>query len=84
MDRYLTFNHHVSELCRKAAKQVNCLMRLSTMLLVESKPTIFNAFIVSNFLYCTLVWHIFSKSVTNKGREGTKESIMLNIYKMRK
>ncbi len=26
VDRYLTFNHHVSELCRKAARQVNCLM----------------------------------------------------------
>ncbi len=26
VDRYLTFNHHESELCRKAAKQVNCLM----------------------------------------------------------
>ncbi len=26
VDRYLTFNHHVSELSRKAARQVNCLM----------------------------------------------------------
>ncbi len=50
VDRYLTFNYHVSELCRKAARQVDCLMRLSTMLPVESKLTIFKAFIVSNFL----------------------------------
>ncbi len=50
VDRYLTFNYHVSELYRKAARQVNCLMRLSTMLPVESKLTIFNVFIVSNFL----------------------------------
>ncbi len=26
VDRYLTFNHHVSELFWKAARQVNCLM----------------------------------------------------------
>ncbi len=54
-DRYLTFNHHVSDLCRKAARQVNCLMQLSTMLPVESKLTVFNAFIVYNFLYCSVV-----------------------------
>ncbi len=64
VDRYLTFDHHVSELCRKAVRQVNCLMRLSTMLPVESKLTIFNAFIVSNFLYCPVVWHMCSKSDT--------------------
>ncbi len=26
LDRYLTFNHHVSQLCIKAARQANCLM----------------------------------------------------------
>ncbi len=26
VDRYITFNYHVSKLCRKAARQVNCLM----------------------------------------------------------
>ncbi len=65
VDRYLTFNYHISELCRKAARQVNCLMRLSTMLPVESKLTILNAFIVSNFLYCP-VWHMCSKSDAKK------------------
>ncbi len=48
VDRYLTFNYHVSELTelfRKAARQVNCVMQLSAMLPVESKLTIFNAFI---------------------------------------
>ncbi len=58
VDKYLTFNNHVSELCRKAARQENCLRRLSTMLPVESKLTLFNAFIVSNFLYCPVVWHM--------------------------
>ncbi len=57
VDRYLIFNHHVSKLCRKADRQVNCLMRISTMLPVESNLTIFNASIVSNFLYCPVVWH---------------------------
>ncbi len=55
MDRYHTFNHHVSELCRKAARQVNCLMRLCTMLPVESKLTIFNA-LLSLISYIALLF----------------------------
>ncbi len=80
MDRYLTFNHHVSELCRKAARHVNCLMRLSTMLPVESKLTIFNAFIVSNFLYCPVVWHMCSKSDTKKVQK-VQERALCFIYR---
>ncbi len=88
VDRYLTFNYHVSELCRKAARQVNCLMRLSTMLPVESKLTIFNAFIFSNFVYCPVVWHMCSKSDT-KIVENVQEhyvtyiehsKVIINIY----
>ncbi len=80
VDRYLTFNHHVSELCRKAARQVNCLMQLSTMLPMDPKLTIFIAFIVSNFLYCTVVWHMCSKSDTKKV-EKVQERALCFIYR---
>ncbi len=80
MDIYLTFNRHVSELCRKAARQVNCLMWLSTMLPVESKLTIFNAFIVSNFLYLPVVWSMCSKSDTKKV-EKVQERALCFIYR---
>ncbi len=80
VDRYLTFNHHVSELCRKAARKVNCLMRLSTMLPVESKLTIFNSFIVSNFLYCPVACHMCSKSDTKKV-EKVHERALCFIYR---
>ncbi len=92
MDGYLTFNYHVSELCRKAARQVNCLMRLSTMLPVESELTIFNAFIVSNFLYCPVVWHMCSKSNTKKVAKVQEREhyvsyienlkVIINLYQM--
>ncbi len=78
VDRYLTFNHHVLELCKKAARQVNCLMCLSTMLPVESKLTIFNAFIVSNFLYCPVVWQMCSQPDTKK-LEKVQERALFHI-----
>ncbi len=77
---YLTFNHYVSELCRKAARQVDCLMWLSTILPVEFKLTIFNAFIVSNFLYCPVVWHMCSKSDIKKV-EKVQEIALCFIYR---
>ncbi len=50
------------------------------MLPVESKLTIFNAFIVSNFLYCTVVWHMYSKSDTKKVEE-VQERALCFIYR---
>ncbi len=79
VDRYLTFIYHVSELCRKAARPVNCVMRLSTMLPVESKHTIFNAFIVSNFLYCPVVCHMCSKSNTKEVEKVQESASLLNL-----
>ncbi len=50
------------------------------MLRVESKLTIFNAFIVSNFLYCPVVCYMCSKSDTKKG-EKVQERALCFIYR---
>ncbi len=53
-------------MCTKASYQIRALSRLSGMLNVESKFLIFNAFVVSNFMYCPLVWHMCSVSNSKK------------------
>ncbi len=55
-------------------------MRFFTILPVESKLTIFNAFIVSNFLYCPVVWHMCSQSDTKKV-EKLQERTLCFIYR---
>ncbi len=64
-------------------------MRLSAMLPVEYKLTIFNAFIVTNFLYCHAVWHMCSKSDTEKVERYKREhyvsyiensKVIINLY----
>ncbi len=50
------------------------------MLPVESKLTIYNAFIVSNFLHCPVVWHMCSKSDTKKV-EKVQERALCFIYR---
>ena len=58
IDQRLTFTYHITEMCKKASSQARALARLSSMLDIESNLMIFNAFVVSNFLYCPLVWHM--------------------------
>lgn len=47
-DFLLNFNSHVSNFCKKAAKQINVLLRLSKYLNTETKLLIDKSFIRSN------------------------------------
>ena len=57
IDDHLTFNQHITYICRNAAKQLNALSRLRRILTTQNKMNILNAFILANFNYCPLVWH---------------------------
>ena len=66
IDFMFNFDTHVSNICRKAARQINVLLRIGKYLSVETKILIYKSFIKSNFNYCPLVWHFCSKSSTAK------------------
>ena len=57
LDKDLSFTKHVSNLCKTTAKQVNILGRLTGQLSYESKLKILHSFVLSNFNYCSLVYH---------------------------
>jgi hypothetical protein len=64
LDFMLNFNEQLSKVCKKAAMQLNILLRLSKFLDPNNKILIYKSFIKSNFNYCPLVWHFCSKSNT--------------------
>ena len=66
VDYMLNFDRQISNICKKAAIQLNVLLRLRKFLNQESRMAIYKTFIKSNFNYCPLVWHFCSKSNTNK------------------
>ena len=66
IDNSLTFNTHISNLCKKAASQLNVLKRLSRFMGYNERRIIMQSFILSNFNYCALIWHFCSESNTAK------------------
>jgi hypothetical protein len=56
IDKRLTFNTHISDICKKASRQVNAVMRLSKVLDSDVKETIYASFVRSTFSYCPVVW----------------------------
>ena len=66
IDNGLNFSEHVSIRCRKAARQLNALARVSKFLDYSSRKIIYNSFIRSNFSYCPLVWMFCGKENSKK------------------
>ena len=66
IDYMLNFDLHVSNICKKAARQIIVLLRLSKLLTIETKDLIYKSFIRSRFIFCPLVWHFCSKTSSAK------------------
>ena len=82
IDENLTFGEHISHVCMKATGQVNSLQRIAKYLSQKTKNVVFNSFIMSNFSYCPLVWHICSVKSTKKVETIQERGlrIVLNDY----
>lgn len=80
IDRNLNFSEQVSASCKKAARQLNALARISNFLDIDTRKIIFNSFIRSNFSYCPLVWHFCGKQ-NNMKIEKIQERALRIIYR---
>ena len=62
----LNFDAQISIICRKVARQLNVLQRLSKSLNENTRLTVFKSFIRSNFNFCPIIWHFCSQTNTEK------------------
>ena len=55
-DYKLTFDDHISELCKKASRKIHALARVTPYMNIGKKRILMNAFFKSQFSYCPLVY----------------------------
>ena len=56
----LSFDEHVSSLCKKASNQLNAISRLHRYLGFKEKEVLINSFVYANFNYCPQISHFCS------------------------
>ena len=66
IDRNLSFDEYVFDLCKKAGRKLSVLARLSNYMSLEKRRTLMKAFIESQFGYCPLTWMFHSRKANSK------------------
>jgi hypothetical protein len=69
IDFKLNFSSHITNICKKAARQLNVLKRIGKYLDRFGKLTIYHSFIMSNVSYCPLIWHFCTEQNSHKLRK---------------
>ena len=65
IDNKLTFNQHITTLCRNASSKSKALLRIRHYLSYAQANVLCNAYILSAFTYCPIVWMFCSKKSNN-------------------
>ena len=65
-DSNLSFEGHVTSLCKKASQKSHALARISHYMDLNKRRSIMKAFITSQFSYCPLIWMFHSRNLNNK------------------
>ncbi len=61
IDGKLKFDKYVALSCKHAARQLNVLFRFKSIFDLKEREQINNTFILSNFNYCRIAWHVCGK-----------------------
>ena len=65
IDRKLTFNKHIKNLCKKAGQKLSAILRISPYLDENKKKLLYCSMIKSQFNYCPLVWMFCTRKSNN-------------------
>ena len=82
IDRKLNFNKHVTNLCDKASKKIQALARIFPYIPQARKLILMNAYFMSQFGYCPLVWMNHSRTLNDR-INGLHKSLVYNDFSSR-
>ena len=79
----LTFNEHVSDICKKAIQKLHDLARISKYMNRNKLCRLCKSFIESQFVYCPLIWMFHNRTLNskiNRLNEKTNERTLRIVY----
>ena len=65
-DNKLSFDYHLSEICKKASRKLYALGRVTPYMNLSKRKILMNAFFNSQFNYCSLIWICHSRIINKK------------------
>ena len=66
IDNNLTFDPHVTDICTKVSQKLHALSRIGHWMPPNRRKQIVNAFILSQFGYCPLLWMFHSRKLNHR------------------
>ena len=70
-DSSFTFEKHINKLCEKGNQ------KLAKYMSTDKRRTLFKAFVVSQFNYCSLVWMFHTKKLNNRISSAHEKALKL-------
>ena len=77
LDSKLTFSKHVSDICDRVNNQLKVIKRFRNIVSSNTKTSLYKAFIMPYFLYCSNVWHFCGAGNARKLELLNKQALRL-------
>ena len=79
IDERLNFNNHVhvASICKKISKQIAVIGRFRKFLSIQTKLTLYKAYILPHFTYCSTIWMHCGKTASDKLEKLNKQALRL-------
>ena len=77
IDEQLNFNNRVASICKKISKQIAIVSRFRKLLSIQTKLTLYKAYILPHFTYCSTVWMHCGKTASDKLEKLNKRALRL-------
>ena len=81
IDDKLSFTTHIENLCSTASNRLRALARIRKFISFEQVKRLSEAYIMSTFTYCPLIWMYYCKTANNVINKIHKRSLRV-MYKM--
>ena len=80
IDENLNFNKHIATICKIVNNRTNALIRIRPYLDIEKSRQLCNAYILSQFNYCRVIWMFCSNNANNKINRAHKRALR-SVYR---